>query len=118
MSDSPVFFPTSAVLSSLQASLSAACAMEAPTIPGILAKCTWSGSDGAQVIVVLADAQHAQITYNPFEKLGTPVPGFGFKGCRGQGSDFWPWIGLFRHYRRFQGWIRCHGCPQVRDGGS
>jgi hypothetical protein len=33
-----------------------------PPIPGVIGKCTWSGSGDMKVIVTLADAQHMQLT--------------------------------------------------------
>ena len=59
-----------------------------PPIPGVLGKCTWTGS-GNRVIVTLSDAQHMQITIEATEKSGgTDVPGLGSKAVGTKAAAF------------------------------
>ena len=61
-----------------------------PPIPGVLGKCTWTGS-GNRVIVTLSDAQHMQITIAATEKSGgTDVSGLGSKA---EGTKAAPFTG-------------------------
>jgi len=59
-----------------------------PPIPGVLGKCTWTGSEN-RVIVTLSDAQHMQITIAATEKSGgTDVPGLGSKAVGTKAAPF------------------------------
>jgi hypothetical protein len=59
-----------------------------PPIPGVLGKCTWTGS-GNRVIVTLSDAQHMQITISATEKSGgTDVPGLCSKAVGSKAAPF------------------------------
>ncbi|HEV2306069.1 MAG TPA: hypothetical protein VGR93_11160 [Candidatus Acidoferrales bacterium] len=58
-------------------------------IPGILAKCTWTGQDNTRVIVTLGDARHIEITVRAAEATGgQSVPGLGTKAVGMKGAAF------------------------------
>jgi hypothetical protein len=60
-----------------------------PPIPGVIGKCTWSGSGDMKVIVTLADAQHMQLTVASQEHTGgTVVPDLGSKAVGVKGAGF------------------------------
>lgn len=58
-------------------------------IPGILAKCTWTGQGGARVTVTLGDARHFEITVKAVEDTGgQSVQGVGTKAVGMKGAGF------------------------------
>lgn len=58
-------------------------------VPGILGRCSWSGSDGTRVIVTLGDAQHMAMTVRAQESSGgQSVPGVGTKAVGIKGAAF------------------------------
>jgi hypothetical protein len=56
-------------------------------IPGVLARCTWQGSNSTRVIITLADAKHMDITVRATEKSGgDDVTGIGSKAVGSKGA--------------------------------
>jgi hypothetical protein len=56
-------------------------------IPGVLARCTWQGSNSTRVIITLADAKHMDITVRATEKSGgDAVTGIGSKAVGSKGA--------------------------------
>ena len=56
-------------------------------IPGVLARCTWSGANATRVIVTLADAKHMDITVHATEQSGgVDVSGIGTKAVGSKGA--------------------------------
>jgi len=56
-------------------------------IPGVLARCTWEGSNSTRVIVTLADAKHMGITVHAQEQSGaSEVTGIGTKAVGIKGA--------------------------------
>jgi hypothetical protein len=56
-------------------------------IPGVLARCTWEGSNATRVIVTLADAKHMEITVHAQERSGgSDVTGIGTKAVGIKGA--------------------------------
>ncbi len=57
--------------------------------PGVIGKCTWTGSGNTKVIVVLSDSHHMQTTIAAAEQTGgTDVPGLGSKAVGIKGAAF------------------------------
>lgn len=58
-------------------------------IPGVLGRCTWTGTGDTKVIVTLADAQHMQLTITAQQQAGgASVPGLGSKAVGMPGAGF------------------------------
>src|SRR5579872_1648065 len=57
-------------------------------IPGVLSRCTWTGSDNTKVIITLTDAAHMQTTIAAQESFGTAVSGLGTQAVGVKGSGF------------------------------
>jgi hypothetical protein len=56
-------------------------------IPGVLARCTWEGSNATRVIVTLADAKHMDLTVRATEQSGgAAVTGIGTKAVGSKGA--------------------------------
>src|SRR6185437_1988340 len=60
----------------------------APSIPGILGKCTWTAGENARVIVTLSDARHADFALQAEASTGAkPVAGLGTKAVSWPATD-------------------------------
>jgi len=58
-------------------------------VPGVLGRCTWTGSGNTKVIVTLADAPHMETTIAAQQQSGgTAVPGLGSKAVGINGAAF------------------------------
>ena len=58
-------------------------------VPGVLGKCTWGGPGNSQVIVTLADAQHAGVTVKSQQQTGgEDIKGLGSTAVGVKGAGF------------------------------